>query len=483
MFTLETTRANCYLSRSSVDHLVERISQILSYTNYPPRSIAMPAAGGLSRFVKTTTPTNEDVDGRSARAAAAKIKGKDKKSLATYSSQNHHNERNAFSPPSNNYDRNSEDYIQDELQDTQPNGFFEDSTLGSHFDDTISSVQMNALQLHNDRDAYGWQNRQEDYDDEDQTARQDLNLDMHGRSSAPPLPLNHKEARQFYKSDDSTNPPRQQIRFQEALQHRSASPATVPQKAPRKRERTSERHNSHTSTIDQQFVQPEYVIQAAPAPQRQLRFDGVNDQDIQEDIPTSEANFEPHDGLRSPIHQPLSHNGESVAEEVAPDYTDEELKRKRYAELKNEEWGANMSKYQLPAHFPDELRGRNITVQQKLEHFRTIPVVDENAIVQSDREQEAFFEHLSDEDWEAAGDYIRTKTQESMNNMKSTRDQKREITMKYEKMYEEREKLIQRKASLIQNQLSHIQNEGSSMFQNMLRPGQNSGSSRSSSRP
>jgi hypothetical protein len=448
----------------------------------------MSSGGALSRFVKTNTPTNEHSDGRSARAAAAKVKGKDKKSLAASNSQNHHNERNAFSLPSNNHDGYSEPYGQNGLQTTSGHGYFEDSTVGSDFDETISSVNMDAPQFHNDQDAYGGGNGQEEYienyDDNDHTARQDLNINTYGRTSAPPL--NYKESHQFYKSDRLTNPPRQPTRFQEPLQHRSASPANVPQKAARKRERTSERQNSHIPAIEPQFVQPEYA-QTAPVPQRQLKFEGgLNDQDIEGDVPTSEADFEPNDGLGSPIHQPLPQNDEIVVgpkpAPVALDYTDEELKRKRYAELKNEEWGTNMPKYQLPAHFPDELRGRNITVEQKLEHFRSIPVADEEAIVQSDREQEAFFEHLSDEDWEKAGKYIRDKTQESMNHMKTAREKKREITKRYEKMYEEREKLIQKKASLIQTQLSQIQNQGSSMFQNMLRPTQTPGSSRSNSR-
>jgi hypothetical protein len=458
----------------------------------------MPSSGGLSRFTgpeSNISPLQiESNDERSLRGAAAKVKIKDRKSVASSTPRKHIGSNNTFPPTSNNHNDYGDPYAQHELQTTSARDVFEDSTIASNFDETISTVHMDAPQFHNDHHAYQHGgNGQEEYGeafDDDETAHQNLGIDTYGKTSA--LPLNHKESQQFFKSEHQANQPRQQSRFKEPLQHRSASPATAPRKVSRKREHKNERQHHHLPAIEQQhqpqFPQQEYGEQMVHAFQRPLGFDAYGDQDIQGHLPPSEGGFEPNPSSRlgSPIHQPLPQNIEggmaSKEEQATSDYTDEELKRKRYTDLKDEEWGACMPRYQLPAHFPDELRGPNITVEQKLEMFRSVKVENEEEILRSDREQEAFFEHLSDEDWEVAGQYIRHKMEESMNNMKSAREKKREITARYEKMYEERENMIQRKASLIQSQLAHIQNQGSSMFQGMLVPSRAGGSSRGSSR-
>jgi hypothetical protein len=447
------------------------------------------STSGLSRF--TGPKSNDD---RARLAAGAKISIKDKKSESSSTSKKHYHEKAPTDQPVDGHDA-YEAYPQHELETTSAKDVFEDSTVASNFDETLSSVQLDAPQFH---DQYAYQQRNsvqqehEAYDDDDDTAHQDMNYDLRGGTPAPLLGT--QESQVFYKSEQPVITSRQN-RFQEIRQHRSASPAVPPPKVSRKRERTTERHYNHLP-IEQPYQQPypqqEHGAQLVHLPQRSIPWDGHNSQEFQGRHSASENGhgFDQSSRTGSPIHQTLSQNGEEVIEsspepeEAIPDYTDEELKKKRFVDLKNEDWGAGMPKYQPPKHFPDELRGPNISVEQKVEGFRKEPITDEKHMIRSDREQEAFFEHLSDEDWKAAGEYIRKKTEEAMNNMQETRKKKREITAKYEKIYEDREKLVQQKAALIQTQLAQVQNQGSSMFQKMLAPSPRTGvsSPRSSSR-
>lgn len=451
------------------------------------------SSSGLSRFLApklSTTPT----DDRASRAAGAKVKSKDRK-IKISASQTQYEEENGFGLDSHN--GYPHPHAQHGLETTSGQDIFEDSTIASNFDETVSTQLdapqfQNVYQGHQQENNYGSDDQGELYDD-DETAHQNLNFDLQAKASAPSL--NYKESQQFYKSDQPSKAPRQG-RFNGPLTHRSASPVAAPVKVSRKRERTHERQYSHQPTNEQQYQQQhqqqEYGAQNVHLPPRSTGLNGYDDPNFQGHVPpTSEAGYEPNPSsqLGSPIHQPIPEDDEYDVDSkeqkipAIPDYSDEELKKKRFADLKNEDWAVGMPKYQLPRDFDDDFKGPNVTVQQKMESFRKVRLTDDASVLKSDNEQEAFFEHLSDEDWEAAGEYIRAKTDEAMKNMQSTRQKKREITARYEKMYEDREKLIQKKALLIQSQLVQIQNQGMSIFQNMLpmpspRP---AGSSRSSS--
>ncbi|EPE31332.1 hypothetical protein GLAREA_12635 [Glarea lozoyensis ATCC 20868] len=447
------------------------------------------STSGLSRF--TGPKSNDD---RARIAAGAKISLKDKKAKSSSTSKKHHHEKNTTNHPVDGHEA-YEAYPQHELETTSAQDVFGDSTIASNFDETISSEQLDAPQFH---DQYGYQQRNsgqqepEDSDDEDDTAHQDMNYDLHGRTSAPPLGT--QESQDFYNSEQPV-PTSRQNRFQELRQHRAVSPAVPPPKVSRKRERTSERHYNHLP-IEPQYQQPyppqEHGAQLVHLPQRPIPWDGHNSQEFlgHHSAGGKGHGFDQSSRTGSPVHQALVQNCEEgiesspEPEEAVPDYTDEELKKKLFVDLKNEDWGAGMPKYQIPKFFPDDLRGPSISVEQKVDGFRDEEITDEKHMMRSDREQESFFEHLSDEDWKAAGEYIRKKTEEAMNNMQETRKKKREITAKYEKIYEEREKLIQHKAALIQAQLAQVQNQGSSMFQKMLAPSPRTGvsSPRSNSR-
>ena len=435
----------------------------------------MPAGSGLASFMSprsNSRPTSsEPVDPRKARAAMAKVKTKDRRPGASPA-------HNGMAPNSRYQNGHPDSYPQDEHQTTSGRDIFEDSTVSSDFDVTKGTIEMEAAQFNNPQllEPMG------EYSDEEVTVHRDLGIDTYSTDPGPSL---------IQKASQGL--PRQQNRFQQPLQHRSASPAAATQKSSQKRERTNERQDRHPSVAEahyqQQHQQQEYQMQYVQESQGGQGLDGYDHLDTQDEL-ISEGFFGStvhSSSVGSPIHQSVISDveGSEIPKRlpVPSDYTDEELKRKRYTDLKEERWGAGMGRYKLPRHFPDELRGDNITFQQKIEKFRSVKASTESELVACDNEQAHFFEHMEEEEWEAAGDYIREKTLESMQALRNVRKRKRDITARYEKIYEERVMLIERKASLITAQFTNFQTSGGSMMSNMLKPSTRlGGSSRSSSR-
>lgn len=129
---------------------------------------------------------------------------------------------------------------------------------------------------------------------------------------------------------------------------------------------------------------------------------------------------------------------------ATPDYTDAQLRKMTYVDLEKESWEKNDDKKNFQLVKP--LRDNN-TLKEKLEHY----------VFKEDEEpQLTFYEQMSPQEWEEGGDWFVEKFTELMNEIKTKRTQKKEITKKYEAEISAREKLVRGKSDALDREFKDM---------------------------
>jgi hypothetical protein len=135
------------------------------------------------------------------------------------------------------------------------------------------------------------------------------------------------------------------------------------------------------------------------------------------------------------------------------DYSDQQLERMTYKELKDDTWES-------------EKRGRVSNLQDLQDPARPLHERFENCIqLDGDKEgtqdtQVEFFAKMSTTEWEDAGDLFIERFTAIMTKLKEARQAKRKIATDFEKLIEEREAAIREKSEKLDNDLAEMRKGG-----------------------
>ncbi|KAK0102947.1 hypothetical protein ONS95_000859 [Cadophora gregata] len=150
-------------------------------------------------------------------------------------------------------------------------------------------------------------------------------------------------------------------------------------------------------------------------------------------------------------HQAPENTG--IDDRLIPDYSDPELQLMKYSDLDGEDWDMvpKAKAYKLPT----ELQGRKVTMETKIQHY-----------LKQDPEhgQLPFYESLSTEEWELAGDIFIGKFAELMKKLKEKKRIKRETASQFENEIKEREKAVRDHATKLDTQLEGMEVAGQSLL-------------------
>ncbi|KAH6716871.1 extracellular mutant protein 11-domain-containing protein [Leptodontidium sp. MPI-SDFR-AT-0119] len=155
------------------------------------------------------------------------------------------------------------------------------------------------------------------------------------------------------------------------------------------------------------------------------------------------------------LQDPANGHGEKkiVDDRLIPDYSVEELKRMKYSDLQNEGW--DMVPNAKPFKLPDELQGRKVTLEKKMAYYIKLD---------PDKEQYPFYESLSTDEWDQAGDIFIDKLGELMKKLKAKKREKREAAEQFEEEINQRQKAIQNEAGKIDKRLDGMAVTGQSLL-------------------
>lgn len=142
---------------------------------------------------------------------------------------------------------------------------------------------------------------------------------------------------------------------------------------------------------------------------------------------------------------------------VIPDYTDEELKRMQYAELKTESWEKEPGLE--PWNPPEELSAPDVTLEQKISYF-----------VSRNQEEDArlFFDQMPTDEWHQAGDHMLSKMTGLMEQLRELRENKRKAIQVFEDYYETREKAIRGKSGRLDTKLKDMKTSGEDVLKGRI---------------
>ncbi|CZT00729.1 hypothetical protein WAI453_009174 [Rhynchosporium graminicola] len=161
---------------------------------------------------------------------------------------------------------------------------------------------------------------------------------------------------------------------------------------------------------------------------------------------------------QSSQNQPLVEDevqgGDVVDVRLIPDYTIEELKRMKYSDLESEGW--DMVPYAKPFELPNELQGRKVTLEKKVTYYAT-KVTEED-------DQIPFYESLTTEEWDQAGDLFIEKFGELMKRLKAKKQEKRKAAEGFEDEIRDREKAVRNEAGKIDKCLEDMEITGKSLL-------------------
>ncbi|KAG4429681.1 hypothetical protein IFR05_014836 [Cadophora sp. M221] len=160
--------------------------------------------------------------------------------------------------------------------------------------------------------------------------------------------------------------------------------------------------------------------------------------------------FQSSQNLQDP---PNGHGEKIVDDRLIPDYSIEELKRMKYSDLKNESW--DMVPNPKPFKLPDELQGRKVTLEKKMAYYIKLD---------PDKEQYPFYESLSTDEWDQAGDIFIDKLGELMKKLKAKKREKRGEAERFEEEINQRQKAIQNEAGKIDKRLDGMAVAGQSLL-------------------
>lgn len=157
-----------------------------------------------------------------------------------------------------------------------------------------------------------------------------------------------------------------------------------------------------------------------------------------------------------PSSQPRQDPAPADNHQCLPDYDDEELKNMTYKDL--EEESLETVPHAEVFAFPMNLRGPEVTFEQRLEHYVEAP----------DKEQSAFFESLTNAEWEKAGDWFIDQFSGCLNDFKGKRQAKRAQAAQFEDEIKTRERLVRARANKYDSDLNGMAGIGQQLLRNKV---------------
>ncbi|KAF4627449.1 hypothetical protein G7Y89_g10704 [Cudoniella acicularis] len=445
----------------------------------PLRDSRTDIMSGVGNFVNNR---NTPLSDRAALAAGLKISDKTKRN----SNSKRINSRRTATPTNISYasngtsaNRNSfpSAQFQPNVQRQQPEneeGMFDD-TMTSGFDRTRSDLEtLNGYEQHTQLKQEQFENhypQRQGYDyagdgDSDPAGFADDGMTTYKDINMPPQPheLHHKQSQQPLRNDQQDF-----LRKQTDISgrfHPNAQPNVLSNLELRqipgptheedfiaeKRRESKKRHRSHPeSQVESDNPRRHHEELREELPNHEDLENGVIPKgQMQEDIQMDEEHqIETPSANESPRRQSQAKfRSSQVDPRFFPDYTNEQLKSMTYADLKNESWDTIPGRG--PIELPEKLRGPQVTMEQKIDFYSKT----------EDPVRSEFFEGLSTEEWEYAGDVIVEKMASLMQAIKASGKKKRRIMEEYEAKYEAREKAVRGKSESYDAKLKQMKHSG-----------------------
>lgn len=164
--------------------------------------------------------------------------------------------------------------------------------------------------------------------------------------------------------------------------------------------------------------------------------------------------------LESPIDQHLQGSHRCAYFDLgnaSPDYSDEELRKMKYQDLKGQTWEIDPNaKSSTPA--PQDGQP-TLSLKDRLENC----IQDMEPAVQFD-----YFQHLSMAEWEETGDILIDRFGEILKKIKNARQKRRVIVSGFEKKIEEREDLVRGKSAILEKKFRDMKKSGEGVLRGKL---------------
>ncbi|CAL3965185.1 unnamed protein product [Diplocarpon coronariae] len=361
----------------------------------------------------------------------------------------------------------------------------DDTTVGSEFDHTKSEVVPEPEQLDDDIDLLVDEDR--GFVNEDRRTR----IEYPGKQGVPAHSLNHKQT--MY------NPPAKGINAEPVISKPHPAPGITGRFTANKQTRQIEdlqlrnshgkplaghndhgtkkrprsgdaAHGSKTLTTKPQFSSEEDEVDDLESPGDDLVFP-QDDFAGKHSVQISSDRTERQDPVRSrksrtfPQSQPTSSQKQQFPDQQEEDvreiddrrlpyYDDEELKAMTYKALKEEGFEA------IPIFpefvYPAEISGPNVTLEERLEYY----------VKRHQDEQGHFFENLSNDDWEKAGDWFIERFTDFMTGLKKKRQAKRAVAADYEAEIKRRERIVRAHTNKYDKEFSNMAGIGQHILRN-----------------
>ncbi|KAL2061789.1 hypothetical protein VTL71DRAFT_7167 [Oculimacula yallundae] len=151
--------------------------------------------------------------------------------------------------------------------------------------------------------------------------------------------------------------------------------------------------------------------------------------------------------------------GKVADDRLLPDYSTEELKQMKYSDLESENW--DMVPHAEPFELPNELQGRKVTLEKKIAYH----------IKLEEDDQLPFYESLTTDEWEQAGDLFIEKFGDLMKKLKAKKREKRVAAERFENEIKEREAHVRNEAGKIDKALEGMEATGKSLLQTPVKRG------------
>ncbi|PBP21045.1 hypothetical protein BUE80_DR008102 [Diplocarpon rosae] len=362
---------------------------------------------------------------------------------------------------------------------------FDDTTVGSEFDHTKSEVVPEPEQLDDDIDLLMDEDR--GFTNEDRRAR----IEFPSKQGVPAHSLNHKQT--MY------NPPAKGPNLEPVISKPHSTPGITGRFTANKKTRQIEDlqfRNGHGKPLvghnDQGTKKRSRSGDAAHGSKTLTAMTHFSSDDEDDDLESPEDDLvlsrddfaakhnvqinsdrtEQPDPVRSrksrtmPQSQPISsqrlqvpeqqeeEDGRETDDRRVPYYGDEELQAMTYKALKEEDFEA----IPIPQEFeyPARISGPSVTLEERLEYY----------VTRDEKEQAPFFENLSNDAWEQAGDWFIERFTEFMTGLKKKRQAKRTVAADYEAEVEKRERLVRAHANKYDKEFNDMAGIGKNLLRN-----------------
>ena len=171
----------------------------------------------------------------------------------------------------------------------------------------------------------------------------------------------------------------------------------------------------------------------------------------------SHSNNLPQRGVRAGVaeddsHPPLNTGPAPQKRPLESDYSEEQLKKKTYTDLKNEpfERTALDEDVSLPKKF------KQASLREKLEHLRSLPEESEDVF----EKQSRFFALLPLVEHDECGDIILAQFQDLLGRVRQLRRDKRDAALVFEAEIEKRVNAVQEQSGALERELAQLKSKG-----------------------